>query len=90
MKKKRERLEVINDILLVIRNNNNSIRPTKLLRMSNLSPQMFKEYVDELITKEFIEETSDKGNKTYTITSKGFEFLNYYKTVTEFIKNLGL
>ena len=90
MKKKRERLGVINDILLVIQNNNNAIRPTKLLRMSNLSPQMFKEYVDELIGKEFIKETLIKDNKVYSLTDKGFEFLAYYKTVSAFIQNLGL
>lgn len=90
MKKKRERLEVINDILLVIRNNNHSIRPTKLLRMSNLSPQMFKEYLEELTQKEFIEHSTEKNSKIYLITTKGLEFLDYYKTVVVFIKNLGL
>jgi len=51
--KKRERLEVIRDIILAIKSNRN-IKPTRLLYASNLSPQMFKEYINELITKGFI------------------------------------
>jgi predicted transcriptional regulator len=54
MAKKRERLEVIWDILKVIQDSNNSIKPTRLLYASNLSPQMFKEYVEELKTKDFV------------------------------------
>ena len=53
MAKKRERLEVIKDILMSIRQNKN-IKPTRLLYASNLSPQMFKEYINELIEKKFI------------------------------------
>ena len=50
MAKKRERLDVIKDILRVTRDNR-QIKPTRLLYASNLSPQMFKEYVDELLKK---------------------------------------
>ena len=46
MARKRERLEVIKDILMSIRQNKN-IKPTRLLYASNLSPQMFKEYINE-------------------------------------------
>lgn len=64
MAKKRERLEVIHDILKVIQNSKNSIKPTRLLYASNLSPQMFKEYVNELLGKGFIEEEKRrKGGK---------------------------
>ena len=50
MARKRERLEVIRDILKSIMSNKN-IKPTRLLYASNLSPQMFKEYVNELLKK---------------------------------------
>ncbi len=53
MAKKRERLDIIKDILMSIRENRN-IKPTRLLYASNLSPQMFKEYINELISKNFI------------------------------------
>ena len=52
---KRSRLEIIRDILKVIRESNNSISPTKLQRFSNLSFQMFEEYVNDLEKKGLIE-----------------------------------
>jgi predicted transcriptional regulator len=90
MAKKRERLEVIYDILRVIRDNANSIKPTKLQSASNLSPQMFKEYLSELLEKGFIIEERSKRSKTYSLTAKGFEFLEKYKMIIEFVDNFGL
>ena len=65
MAKKRERLEVIWDILKVIMDNG-SMGPTRLLYASNLSPQMFKEYVEELKDKRFIEENENEGKKKFS------------------------
>jgi len=89
MTKKRERLEVIKDILKAIRESRN-IKPTRLLYASNLSPQMFKEYVEELLTKEFIKtDISNKDKKTFSLTKKGNEFLEEYKMIEGFIENFG-
>ena len=91
MVKKRERLEVIYDILKVVRDSGNSIKPTRLLYASNLSPQMFKEYIEELLSKEFLQLNNGKDDKkTYSLTEKGYIFLEKYKTVIEMIENFGL
>ncbi|MBR9692983.1 hypothetical protein GOV07_03580 [Candidatus Woesearchaeota archaeon] len=91
MAKKRERLEVIHDMLSVVRNNKNSIGPTRLLRFSNLSNQMFKEYTDELTDKGFLQEmTEKKGKRSYSLTEKGFKFLQEYQVITGFIQDFGL
>ena len=83
MAKKRERLEIIKD--------SRKIKPTRLLYASNLSPQMFKDYVDELLNKNFVQiEEEDKGKKTFLITNKGRDFLNEYKEIENFIENFGL
>lgn len=88
--KKRERLEVIKDVLKSIRENR-FIKPTRLLYSSNLSPQMFKEYINELITKGFIKLDIDKrGKKTFSMTKKGNDFLLEYKVIENFIENFGL
>ena len=88
--KKRERLEVIKDILAATRDNR-EIKPTRLLYASNLSPQMFKDYVNELIKKEFIlVEMDKKGRKLFSITGKGNEFLEEYKVIERFVDNFGL
>lgn len=90
MAKKRERLEVIRDILKSIRETRN-IKPTRLLYSSNLSPQMFKEYVNELLKKEFVSlKTDEEEKKTFAITMKGHEFLEKYKSIEEFIESFGL
>jgi predicted transcriptional regulator len=90
MAKKRERLDVIRDILQAIKNNR-QIKPTRLLYASNLSPQMFKEYINELISKKFIGiEIDKKEKKTFSLTKKGQEFLAEYKVIENFIENFGL
>ena len=90
MSKKRERLAVVRDILKCIRETRN-IKPTRLLYSSNLSPQMFKEYIDELLSKNFIKLETDKHDKkTFSLTKKGYEFLEEYKVIENFIENFGL
>jgi len=90
MVKKRERLDIIKDILHSIRENRN-IKPTRLLYASNLSPQMFKEYINELIGKGFIRlDVDNKDKKTFALTKKGNEFLEEYKVIENFIENFGL
>lgn len=91
MKRKRDRLEVIYDILKIIRHYNNSIKPTPLLRYSNLSSQSFSEYISELLDKGFIKEIVDeKGRKFFTLTDKGFEYLEKYKLILGFIDEFEL
>ena len=88
--KKRERLDVIKDILNTIRESR-QIKPTRLLYASNLSPQMFKEYVNELLSKKFIKlDVDSKEKKTFSLTKKGQDFLQEYKVIENFIENFGL
>ncbi len=88
--KKRERLDVIKDILRTIQGNR-QIKPTRLLYASNLSPQMFKEYINELISKKFIKlDISEDEKKTFSLTSKGQDFIQQYKVIENFIETFGL
>jgi|TARA_Y100000310_G_C20661260_1_gene804932 predicted transcriptional regulator len=90
MVKKRERLEVIRDVLKAIQTNRN-IKPTRLLYASNLSPQMFKDYINELIEKKFIQiDIDNKDKKTFSLTKKGYEFLQEYRVIESFVDNFGL
>jgi len=91
MDKKRNKLEIVYDILKIIEENNNSILPTPLLRYSNLSSQRFSEYIAELVEKGFIRELQDrKGRKYFTLTDKGFQYLSRYRTIIEFIEDFNL
>lgn len=90
MAKKRERLQVIHDILRVIRDNKNRVKPTHLLYKSNLSHQMMKDYLQELQDKGFIAEVQEDQNKFFTLTDKGFNYLSEYQVVTTFLESFGL
>ncbi|MFH1591127.1 MAG: winged helix-turn-helix domain-containing protein [archaeon] len=91
MSKKRDRLEIIRDILLAVREKRGKVRPTHILYKSNLSHQSLTEYLRELLLKEFLIETEDvKGKKTYDLTDKGFKFLEEYSVIQGFIDSYGL
>lgn len=91
MTKKRERLEVIYDLLKIVRDHNNSIKPTPLLRFSNLSSQSFNEYMKELLAKGLVKVIVDqKGRKAITLTDKGFKYVGKYKAILSFIEEFEL
>jgi predicted transcriptional regulator len=91
MSRKRDRLEVINDILRVIQEHQNSIKQTPLLRYSNLSSQRFYEYYQELVGKGLVKEIFDrKGIRYVTLTDKGFKYLDRYKMIKGFIEDFDL
>jgi predicted transcriptional regulator len=82
---KRERLEIIKDILKII-NDNRAMKITPLIRRSNLSTSRFKEYFGDLLRKGFVVEK----NKTIKITEKGSRFLEKYQTILHFIDEFDL
>jgi len=88
--RKRNKLEIIKDILEIIQFYHNSIKPTPLLRKSNLSSTRFKEYYNEMLEKEFITETQSKSGKCIHMTDKGNMFLEKYQTIINFIDEFEL
>ena len=85
---KRNRLEIIRDILKIIQDNHN-IKYTPLLRRANISSSRFKEYYLELIEKEFIKKITGK-NKPVILTEKGKKYLEKYQTIINFIDEFEL
>lgn len=51
---------------------------------------MFKDYVDELVEKKFIQINALDEKKTFSLTKKGQEFLEEYKKIENFVENFGL
>lgn len=90
MNRKRDRLQVIHDILNAISEKNGKVRPTHILYKSNLSHQMMEEYLAELIGKGFVTQENNKQGKTYSLSQKGFDYLAKYKMITEFVDSFGL
>jgi len=87
---KRGKLEIIKDILKIIQDNKNSIKPTPLLRKSSLSSNSFKEYYLELLERNFIKEINNDNNKYVILTEKGFKFLERYNSIIDFIDEFEL
>jgi len=90
MNKKRDRLQIVHDILKAVQDKNGRIKPTHILYKSNLSHQMLDEYLGELLSKGFLIENSTKTGKTYSMTPKGFEYLQKYRTIVDFVDSFGL
>ena len=90
MKKKRDRLQVIHDILKPIKEKNGKIKPTHILYKSNLSHQMMEEYLSWLIEENFIIENKTSKGKTYSITERGRNYLQEYKLIINFTESFGL
>ena len=90
MSKKRDQLKVIYDILHTIREKNGNIRPTHILYKSNLSHQMMQEYLTYLLTHKFILHHESSGSSTYSLTQKGFDYVNKYGVIVDFMKTFGL
>jgi len=87
---KRGRLEITHDILKIIQKNKNHIKPTPLLRKSNVSVSRFKEYLNELLEKGFVNKSLEKGKIFIVLTEKGFGFLKKYSTILDFIDEFGI
>lgn len=90
MGKKRTKLEIIKDILEVIKSKNGRIKPTHILYKSNLSYIMMDDYLEELKEKGFIIESGKDRSKTYKITDKGIEYLSKYSLIMDFTESFGL
>jgi len=86
--KKRDRLEIINDILELV--SARSAKPTQIMYKANLSHDMLNQYMNELISKQFILEHKDKKGRTYSLTEKGLNFLRDYKMIKGFVDSYGL
>lgn len=88
---KRGKLEIMRDVLKIIQDNRNSIKPTPLLRKSKMSSVRFKEYYGELIERELIKEIiGEKQDKYIILTEKGFKFLERYRIIIDFIDEFEL
>jgi predicted transcriptional regulator len=91
MSQKRARIEIINDILEIIRARQGKIKPTQVMYKANLSHQMLNDYIAELLKKGFITEKKDKnGRKTFCMTDKGYKFLQDYTIIRGFMDSYGL
>ena len=91
MSGKRGRLKVVFDILNAISSNKNKIKPTPLLRYSNLSSQLFNRYIKELTEKKLLKVVNDaKGRKHFALTEKGYRYVEKYSSIVSFMNEFDM
>lgn len=90
MNKRRNRLEIIYDILKVTNDKGGRILPTHLLYKSNLSHERMKGYVEELKLKKMLVEVHEKEKSFFEITDQGRQFLMQYHQLRELTEAFGL
>jgi len=90
MERKRNRIEIIYDILRVIQDKGGKIKKTHLMYKANLSHNQMKLYLNELYKKGLIENISSSSKYLIQITKKGRDFSEKYVQVREFERTFGL
>ena len=87
---RRDRFEIVYDILRSIQEKKTKMKPTHLLYKSNLSYKRMQSYVNELIEQDLICEVVEKKNKFYKLTDKGYKFLEEYSKIKSFKDSFGI
>ncbi|MFA6072986.1 MAG: winged helix-turn-helix domain-containing protein [Candidatus Woesearchaeota archaeon] len=90
MAKKRERIQIIEDILLSIQEKNGEIKPTHLMYKSNLSHTQMKSYLEELVDSSLVKKINKKNYEYIIITDRGLEFLGKLREMKSFDRSFGL
>lgn len=82
---------MIADILSALRRERGRLKPTHVMYKANLSHKLLKGYLDDLLSRELIEEVAaDKGRKYIQLTERGLDFLHQFEKLREFRETFGL
>lgn len=90
MAKKRSRMDIISDMLKIIKERDGRVKPTHLMYKANLSHMQMKAYLDELIGKGLVEKNHSEKVNEIAITKRGRDFLVQYIQMKEFEEVFGL
>ncbi len=87
---KRTQEEILYDILLTILNRSGRIKQTQLMTKANLSYKLMKNYLEDLVKKDYVDFIKKNDRKYLIITDKGRDFLDNLIKVKTFKETMGL
>ncbi|MBS3136750.1 hypothetical protein J4401_07400 [Candidatus Woesearchaeota archaeon] len=90
MERKRERSDIVLDMLLSIQGRGGRIKPTHLMYKANLAHQQMKAYLEELVGKDFVRKVREKDYEYIIITDTGLKFVEKIAQMKEFERTFGL
>ena len=83
-------MDIISDMLNIIRERGGSIKPTHLMYKANLSHKQMKSYLEELMKKNMIQTSVPGKENRIVITKNGVEFNLKYLQMKDLEKTFGL
>lgn len=86
----KEKLEIIRNILRIVKLQNNSITKKSLFRKINIEKTLFDKIFKELDEKKFIRIVGKAVSGKFGLTDKGFGYLERYDSMVRFIEDFRL
>lgn len=90
MGRKRNRIDIVYDMLSAIQKKGGRIKPTHLMYKANLSHTQMNTYLDDLLDKSIVDKVKEEKYDYLIITDKGHEFITKIKEMKEFEDTFGL
>ena len=90
MARKRERSDIVLDMLLSIQDSGGRIKPTRLMYRANLAHSQMKSYLDDLVEKNLIKQVKEGTYDYLIITDAGLKFVEKIRQMKEFEKTFGI
>jgi len=87
---RRDRIDIIYDMLRTIQVQQGKIRPTRLMYKANMAHGQMQGYLNELEEKGFIRKQAEKGHEFLILTESGYRFIVKIKEMKEFGSMFGI
>jgi predicted transcriptional regulator len=87
--KARSTLKTYLDILITVRDEGQA-KPTRILQKANLAYDRLNRHLQELVSKQLLEERQEGDSRYYVLTPKGLEFIDNVRKAEAFVKGFGI